>query len=53
MLTDNFELKIFNLKNKEHLVFLDKFINSPNSELISSDIKRFVERNIKKTKKTT
>ncbi len=50
MLTDNFELIIFNLENKEHLIFLDKMINSPNSELISSDLKRFVERNIKKNK---
>ena len=50
MLTDNFKLITFNLENKEHLVFLDKFINSPNSELISSDIKRFVERNIEKNK---
>ncbi len=50
MLTDNFELIIFDLENKEHLIFLDKIINSPNSELISRDVKRFVKRNIEKNK---
>ena len=51
MQIDNFELVNFNLENKEHLIFLDKIISSPNSELISSDIKRFVERNIEINKK--
>ena len=50
MLTDNFELIIFNLENKKHLIFLDKMINSPKSELISNNLKRFVERNIEKNK---
>lgn len=48
---NNFELINFDFNNEEHVVFLDKIISSPNSELISSDIKRFVKRNIEKNKK--
>ena len=43
MKTDNFELVEFNLSDKEHLIFLENMIKSDGSELISGDIKRFVE----------
>ena len=46
MKTNNFELVEFNLSDKEHLIFLENMIKSDGSELISGDIKRFVERNI-------
>lgn len=46
MKTDNFELIEFNLSDKEYLLFLGKMIKSDGSELISRDIKRFVEKNI-------
>ena len=51
MKTDNFELIEFNLSDKEHLIFLEQMIKSDGSELISEDIKRFVERNIELKKK--
>ncbi len=47
---NSFELINFDLNNEEHIAFLDKIISSPNSELISSDIKRFVKRNIDRNK---
>ena len=51
MKMDNFELIEFNLSDKEHLIFLEKMIKSDGSELISGDIKRFVEKNIELKKK--
>ena len=51
MKMDNFELIEFNLSDKEHLIFLENMIKSDGSELISGDIKRFVERNIELKKK--
>ena len=51
MKTDNFELVEFNLSDKEHLIFLENMIKSDGSELISGDIKRFVEKNIELKKK--
>ena len=41
----------FDLENKEHLTLLERTIKSNGSELISGDIKRFVERNIELNKK--
>ena len=51
MKMDNFELIEFNLSDKEHLIFLEKMIKSDGSELISGDIKRFVEKNIELKRK--
>ena len=50
MILDDFELINFDLNDKNHIIFLDKIISSPNSELISRDIKRFVRRNIERNK---
>lgn len=51
MKLNNFDLITFDLENKEHLILLEKIIKSNGSELISGDIKRFVERNIELNKK--
>lgn len=51
MKINNFDLIAFDLENKEHLTLLEKIIKSNCSELISGDIKRFVERNIELNKK--
>lgn len=51
MKLNNFGLITFDLENKEHLILLEKIIKSNGSELISGDIKRFVERNIELNKK--
>lgn len=51
MKINNFDLITFDLENKEHLTLLEKIIKSNGSELISGDIKRFVERNIELNKK--
>ena len=51
MKLNNFDLITFDLENKEHLILLEKIIKSDDSELISGDIKRFVERNIELNKK--
>lgn len=51
MKLNNFGLITFDLENKEHLILLEKIIKSNDSELISGDIKRFVERNIELNKK--
>lgn len=50
MILENFELINFDFADNNHSIFLDKIISSPNSELISSDIKRFVRRNIERNK---
>ena len=46
MKLNNFDLITFDLENKEHLTLLERTIKSNGSELISGDIKRFVEKNI-------
>lgn len=51
MKLNNFDLITFDLENKEHLTLLERTIKSNGSELISGDIKRFVERNIELNKK--
>ena len=51
MILDNFEFINFDLNDKNHIIFLDKIISSPNSEINSRDIKRFVRRNIERNKK--
>lgn len=51
MKLNNFGLITFDLENKEHLILLEKIIKSNGSELISGDIKRFVERNIELNKR--
>lgn len=51
MKLNNFDLIAFDLENKEHLTLLERTIKSNGSELISGDIKRFVERNIELNKK--
>ena len=43
MKLNNFDLITFDLENKEHLTLLERTIKSNGSELISGDIKRFVE----------
>lgn len=50
MILENFELINFDFADNNHVIFLDKLISSPKSELISSDIKRFVRRNIERNK---
>lgn len=51
MKLNNSDLITFDLENKEHLTLLERTIKSNGSELISGDIKRFVERNIELNKK--
>mgnify|MGYP004550490681 FL=1 len=51
MKLNNFDLITYDLENKEHLTLLERTIKSNGSELISGDIKRFVERNIELNKK--
>ena len=47
----DFKIINFDLENIEHIKLLNNFISSPESELVSSNVSRFVIRNLELNKK--
>ena len=47
----DFKIINFDLENIEHIKLLNNFISSPGSELVSSNVSRFVIRNLELNKK--